>query len=280
MRELYEKYIFVVETEGEKYAQINGTAVMGGHGGTGAVMRKTATVSAPSQGRPSGVFSADSKAGVTGPSYLKGVSNIEGMLNEIFGSISDLLPHVQMSSEQNYGGIDGDSATSTQFYLVLATLANLPIRQYYAVTGSADQHGMVQAIGGINEKTKGFFDLAKKRGFTGRQGMIFPRANMGDLMLDPEIVQAMAEGKFHMYAVDHVSQGVEMFTGVPYATVIRRAWVRARELRATNWVSRLYWKFRRWRLMGSIVNPAAQSVAPWQPQPLVPGMKNGQEGRP
>lgn len=278
MRELYEKYIFVVETEGEKYAQINGTAVLGGHGGSGAVMRKTATVAAPGQGRPSGVFSTDSKAGMTGPSYLKGLSNIDGMLNEIFGRIEDLLPHIQISSEQNYGGIDGDSATSTQFYLVLAALANLRIRQYYAVTGSADQHGMVQAIGGINEKTKGFFDLAKRRGLTGRQGMIFPRANMGDLMLDPEIVQAMAEGKFHMYAIDHVSQGVEILTGVPYQTVIRRALIRARELRASNWLSRLYWRVIRRIVVGRIVNPAAQTVAPWQPQPTVLGTSNGQEG--
>ena len=117
--------------------------------------------------------------------------------------------------EQSYGGVDGDSASSAELYALLSALAEVPIKQSLAVTGSVNQHGDVQAIGGVNEKIEGFFDVCHARGLTGEQGVLIPESNVKHLMLREDVVQAVADGRFHIYAVEAITDGIELLTGVP-----------------------------------------------------------------
>lgn len=225
LMEIYEKNVFRVETGGKAVGQINGLAVMGSFG---VPMRVTVVASA---GAP-GVVSIDREAGTTGSSYNKALGVVEGFLEKTFAQLKALSANIRISFEQNYGGIDGDSATSTEIYGILSSLSQTPIDQGFAVTGSADQFGNVQAIGGVNQKIEGFYTLCKAKGLTGRQGIVIPASNVGDLMLRPEVMQAVRDGKFHIYAVKHVSQGIEILTGVAYSEILRKAEARLEELRA------------------------------------------------
>jgi len=116
--------------------------------------------------------------------------------------------------EQSYDGVDGDSASSTELYAILSSLAEVPIEQGIAVTGSVNQNGEIQAIGGINQKIEGFFDVCRLKGLTGRQGVLMPRANLRNLMLRADVVSAVTEGKFHIYAVSTIDEGIESLTGI------------------------------------------------------------------
>jgi predicted ATP-dependent protease len=117
--------------------------------------------------------------------------------------------------EQSYGGVEGDSASCAELYALLSALADAPLSQSLAVTGSVNQHGAVQSIGGVNEKIEGFFDICRSRGLTGEQGVLIPASNVKNLMLRRDVVEAAAAGKFHIYPVDSVDQGIEILTGVP-----------------------------------------------------------------
>ena len=117
--------------------------------------------------------------------------------------------------EQSYGGVEGDSASSAELYALLSALAELPVRQGIAVTGSVNQHGRVQAIGGVNEKVEGFYDVCRERGLDGNQGVVIPAGNQRHLMLRPDVVEATAAGRFHVWTVDTVDEGIEILTGVP-----------------------------------------------------------------
>lgn len=117
--------------------------------------------------------------------------------------------------EQNYNGIDGDSASSTELYCIISSLSELPIRQDIAVTGSVNQKGEIQAIGGVTHKIEGFFDLCKKRGLTGKQGVLIPQSNVKDLVLNDEVVDAVKNGIFHIYPITHIDQGIELLMQYP-----------------------------------------------------------------
>src|SRR5690606_24001634 len=117
--------------------------------------------------------------------------------------------------EQSYGGVDGDSASSTELYALLSSLAEVPIDQGIAVTGSINQKGEIQPIGGVNEKIEGFYEVCKNKGLTGEQGVIIPHQNVKNLMLKDEVVKAVEEGKFHIYAIQSVEEGIEILTGMP-----------------------------------------------------------------
>ncbi|MBI3564971.1 MAG: AAA family ATPase, partial [Elusimicrobia bacterium] len=229
MSELYQKNIFRVDTDGEAVGQINGLAVMGSHG----VQMRITFVAGP--GMP-GIVSVDHQAGSTGSSFNKALGNEWSWLVHEFGRDAKtgkdkpVRAQIRVSYEQNYGGIDGDSSTSTTLYGILSALSGVPIKQRYAVTGSADQFGNVQAIGGVNEKIEGFFDLCSHRGLTGDQGVIIPKTNVGDLQLRPDVAQAIKDGKFHIYAVDTVAQGMEILTGVAYQTIKEKAAARLDEI--------------------------------------------------
>jgi predicted ATP-dependent protease len=140
---------------------------------------------------------------------------LSSFLGARFAAEKPLSLSASLVFEQSYGPIDGDSASSTELYALLSALAEVPIRQELAVTGSVNQYGEVQAIGGVNEKIEGFFDICRERGLSGTQGVLIPAANVKNLMLHEDVVTAAREGKFHVYPVTHVDEGIELLTGIP-----------------------------------------------------------------
>ena len=153
-----------------------------------------------------------------GPLHSKGVLILSGFLADRFGRDRPLALAASLVFEQSYGGVDGDSASSAELYALISALSGAPIRQGFAVTGSVNQRGEVQAIGGVNEKIEGFFDVCKARGLTGEQGALIPASNTRHLMLREDVVEACRDGKFAIYAVESIDQGLEILTGVPAGT--------------------------------------------------------------
>lgn len=151
---------------------------------------------------------------MSGPIHTKGVLILQSLIANRFAKESPLSFSASIVFEQSYGGVDGDSASSTEYYCLISALTNIPIKQSIAVTGSINQFGDVQPIGGVNEKIEGFFDVCNQRGLTGTQGVIIPRTNVKDLMLREDILTAVDEGRFHIYAIDNVDDGIEILTGV------------------------------------------------------------------
>jgi predicted ATP-dependent protease len=149
-----------------------------------------------------------------GPIHTKGVLILSGYLNEKHAQDKPLSLSARLVFEQNYEGIEGDSASSTELYAILSALSGLPIKQSIAVTGSVNQKGEVQAIGGVNEKIEGFYEVCKTKGLTGQQGVMIPESNVQNLMLKEEILDAVKERKFHIYAVKTIDQGIETLTGI------------------------------------------------------------------
>ncbi len=154
-----------------------------------------------------------------GPIHSKGVMILTSYLSSRFGLDMPLSLSASLVFEQSYGGVDGDSASSTELYALLSALSEVPIRQCFAVTGSVNQYGQVQAIGGVNEKIEGYFEVCAARGLTGDQGVLIPAANVRHLMLRPDVVEACAAGRFHVYPVETIDQGIELLTGVPAGAV-------------------------------------------------------------
>ncbi|HEX5600217.1 MAG TPA: S16 family serine protease, partial [Hyphomicrobiaceae bacterium] len=146
--------------------------------------------------------------------HSKGVMILWGYLAGRYAEDVPLALAATLVFEQSYGGVDGDSASSTELYALLSALSEVPIKQGIAVTGSVNQRGEVQAIGGVNEKIEGFFDICKARGLTGEQGVLIPKSNVQHLMLRQDVVEAVREGKFSIWAVSHVDEGMEILTGV------------------------------------------------------------------
>jgi predicted ATP-dependent protease len=149
-----------------------------------------------------------------GPIHTKGVLILSGYLNEKYAQDKPLSLSARLVFEQSYQGVEGDSASSTELYCILSALAGTPIKQSLAVTGSVNQKGEVQAIGGVNEKIEGFFEVCKAKGLTGKQGVIIPESNVQNLMLKEETVEAVKQGKFHVYSVKTIDEGIEILTGV------------------------------------------------------------------
>jgi predicted ATP-dependent protease len=149
-----------------------------------------------------------------GPIHSKGVLILAGFLGARYARKKPLSLSASLVFEQSYGGVEGDSASSAELYALLSAIAQVPLRQYLAVTGSVNQHGQVQAIGGVNEKIEGFFDVCKARGLTGEQGVLIPASNVKHLMLRQDVVDAAASGEFHIYPVETIDQGIELLTGL------------------------------------------------------------------
>jgi predicted ATP-dependent protease len=149
-----------------------------------------------------------------GPLHSKGVLILSGFLGGRFGGNRPLSLNASLVFEQSYGGVDGDSASAAELFALLSALADAPIKQCFAVTGSVDQRGQIQAIGGVNEKIEGFFDSCRITGFTGHQGVVIPASNVKHLMLRHNIVAAASEGQFAIYPIDTVDQGLELLTGI------------------------------------------------------------------
>ena len=152
---------------------------------------------------------------LSGPIHSKGVLILAGLLGARYAMEQPLAMSATLVFEQSYGMIDGDSASAAEFFALLSAIADAPLRQDLAVTGSINQHGDIQPIGGVNEKIEGFFDTCRIRGLTGRQGVIIPRTNVKHLMLRQDVVEAVRAGEFHVYAIESADQGLELLTGLP-----------------------------------------------------------------
>jgi len=204
--------ISLISTEGEVTGQINGLSVYA----LGSFMfgKPTRITSQVSLGKGQ-VIDIEREVEMGGPIHSKGVLILEGFLRGRYAQDIPLSLSASLVFEQSYGGVDGDSASSTELYALLSSIADVPIKQSVAVTGSVNQLGQVQAIGGVNEKIEGFFDICSKRGLTGDQGVIIPKANVKHLMLRQDIINAVDTGKFHIYPVEHVDEGIEILTGIP-----------------------------------------------------------------
>jgi len=216
----------LIDTAGSRVAQVNGLAVLQlGDFAFGSPHRITSRVRLGS----GGVVDIERESELGGPIHSKGVLILAGYLAGRYMPTKPLSLSATLVFEQMYGGIEGDSASSAELYALLSALAGAPLKQSLAVTGSVNQHGDVQAIGGVNEKIEGFFDLCRARGLTGEQGVLIPQANLKNLMLREDVVQAVEQGRFAVYAVSSVDEGVELLSGVPAAEIHARVEARLRE---------------------------------------------------
>jgi lon-related putative ATP-dependent protease len=202
----------LIDSTGAKVGQVNGLSVyMLGETEFGRPTRITAKTAV---GR-GGIINIERESAMSGPTHNKGVLILSGYLRSQYAQNKPLVLSASIAFEQSYSGVDGDSASSTEIYAILSSLANLPLRQDLAVTGSVNQHGEIQPIGGVNQKVEGFFDVCNARGLTGNQGVLIPAQNVKDLMLRHDVVDAVRAGKYRIYAITTVDQGIEILTGTP-----------------------------------------------------------------
>jgi len=209
--EMIEQGIILIDSDGTAIGQINGLSVYSvGEYSFGKPTRITAKTSMGTKG----IINVEKEAQLSGATHSKGVLIISGYLQSKFAQKRPLSMNANLCFEQSYGGVDGDSASSTEIYAILSSLAEVPIRQDIAVTGSVNQNGVIQAIGGVNQKIEGFFGVCKDRGFTGSQAVMIPESNKSDLMLRKEVIKTVEEGKFHIYAVKTIEEGIKILTGM------------------------------------------------------------------
>ncbi|MGI6165144.1 MAG: Lon protease family protein, partial [Limnochordia bacterium] len=212
IQELINDGSILIDTEGKEVGQVNGLAVidLGDY-----MFGKPSRITAETFVGEEGVINIEREARLDGRIHNKGVLILSGYLAGQYAREYPLSLSATLCFEQSYDGVDGDSASSAELYALLSSLAGVPVNQSLAVTGSINQKGEVQPVGAINEKIEGFFAVCKARGLTGDQGVVIPHRNMDNLMLCQEVVGAVEEGLFHIYAVEHVNEGIELVTGVP-----------------------------------------------------------------
>ena len=212
MHESYVDDTIMIDVAADVVGQVNALAVFQiGDISFGRPSRITAETYMGKQG----VINIEREAKLSGKTHDKGVLILSGYLGRTFAQNYPLSLSISITFEQSYSGIGGDSASSTELYAIISSLSEIPIHQGLAVTGSVNQKGKIQAIGGVNQKIEGFFDVCKAKGLTGKQGVLIPRANVKNLMLKKEVVDAVKKGLFHVYRVSTVEQGIEILTGVP-----------------------------------------------------------------
>ena len=202
----------MIDTDGQKVGQINGLSVM--HIGDYS-FGKPAKITANTYIGKSGIVNIEREVELSGTSHSKGVMILSAYIGEKFAQEKPLSLSASLCFEQMYNGVDGDSASSTELYALLSSLSELPIKQSIAVTGSVNQKGEIQPIGGVTDKIEGFFNICKLRGLTGEQGILMPYQNIKNLNLNDEVIKAVKDGKFHIYAIKTIDEGIEALTGVP-----------------------------------------------------------------
>jgi predicted ATP-dependent protease len=211
MLEVTLRDMILIDTAGEQIGQVNGLSVMQlGDAAFGHPSRITARIHLGTEG----VVDIEREVDLSGPFHSKGVLILTGFLGGRYAMQQPLALSASLVFEQSYLPVDGDSASSAELYALLSALAEVPIKQSLAVTGAVNQHGRVQAIGGVNEKIEGFFELCQRRGLTGKQGVLIPASNVKNLMLRRDVVEAVRAGQFHIYPVETVDQGIEILTGI------------------------------------------------------------------
>ncbi|MCD8036533.1 MAG: AAA family ATPase [Clostridiales bacterium] len=210
MNEMLDDGTVMIATDGWCVGKINGLAVLDmGDFCFGTPTRITATTY---MGK-SGIVNIEKEAEMSGPTHNKGVQIITGYLGSMYAQKMPLSLSCRIAFEQNYNGIDGDSASSTELYCILSSLSGIPVNQSLAVTGSVNQYGEIQAIGGVTYKIEGYFDLCKRRGLTGKQGVVIPVSNVKDLVLKDEVIEAVKDGMFHIYPISTIDEGIELLLG-------------------------------------------------------------------
>jgi lon-related putative ATP-dependent protease len=210
INEYIRKGVIFISTDGEASGQINGLSVLSlGDFSFGAPSRITVAVGLGKEG----LIDVQREVAMSGPIHGKGVMIIAGYLASKFAKDKPLTLSARIVFEQNYEGVEGDSASSTELYAILSALSGVPIKQHFAVTGSVNQKGEVQPIGGANEKIEGYFEICKSRGLDGFHGVVIPKSNVRNLMLKQEVLDAVRDGKFHVYPVSTIEEGIEVLTG-------------------------------------------------------------------
>lgn len=211
----YAEETILIDVAGREVGQVNALAVY--QMGEIAFGRPSRITAETFMGKH-GIVNIEREANMSGNTHDKGVMILSGFVGRTFARKYPLSLAISITFEQSYSGIDGDSASSTELYAILSSLSGIGIRQGIAVTGSVNQKGSIQAIGGVNEKIEGFFEVCKTKGLSGRQGVMIPKANVRNLMLKREVVQAVEEGRFSIWAVETIEQGIEILTGTPAGT--------------------------------------------------------------
>ncbi len=211
MLEQIDKGTILMDVQGERVGQINGLVV---YDFSSYSFGKPARITTQVRIGKGDFVDIEREIAMSGPIHTKGVLILKSLLSNRFAKHMPLSLSASIVFEQSYGGVDGDSASSTEYYCMLSAITGVPIKQNIAVTGSINQFGEIQPIGGVNEKIEGFFDVCKHGGLTGTQGVIIPRTNIESLMLRSDILQAVDDGKFSIYAIDTVDDGIEILTGI------------------------------------------------------------------
>ena len=215
MQELFDDGTIMVDTDGVVVGQINGLSVisLGDH-----TFGRPSRITARTWLGQAGMINVEREVKLSGPIHDKGVLILTGYLGGLFAHSHPLSLSASICFEQNYDGVEGDSASSTELYALLSALSGIPIRQGIAVTGSVNQRGQIQPIGGVNHKIEGFYAVCKAKGLTGEQGVMIPKTNERHLMLKEEVVEAIAAGTFHLWSIETIEQGIEILTGVQAGT--------------------------------------------------------------
>ncbi len=210
LQEMIDRGTLMIDVDGEELGQVNGLSIYNlGDYMFGKPSRITATTS---MGR-AGIINIERESDMSGNTHNKGVLILSGYLRKKYAQDKPLTMSASIAFEQSYGGVDGDSASSTEIYALLSSLSGIPIKQYIAVTGSVNQNGEIQAIGGVNQKIEGFYDCCRTRKLNNKQGVMIPEANIKDLMLRKDVVEAVKKRKFHIHAVKTIDEGIEILTG-------------------------------------------------------------------
>lgn len=210
--EMIRDNVLLIDTTGSKVGQINGLTIMNVGDYT---FGKPVKITASTYTGKNGIINIEREVELSGSSHSKGILILSGYLGEMFAQDMPLSLTASICFEQLYSGVDGDSASSTELYAILSSLSNIPINQSIAVTGSVNQKGEIQPIGGVNDKIEGFFQVCKMRGLDGNHGVIIPQQNVRNLNLSEEVISAVKSGKFHIYAISTIDEGIEILTGVP-----------------------------------------------------------------
>jgi predicted ATP-dependent protease len=221
--------VMLVDTEGVAVGQVNGLAVyqLGNY-----AFGKPSRITATARLGPGKVLDIEREVDLGGKIHSKAVLIISALLANRYARDRPLPLSATLVFEQSYGGIEGDSASVAELVALISALADIPVRQDLAVTGSLNQHGQVQAIGGVNEKIEGFFDICSARGLRGEQGVLIPRSNEVHLMLREDVQEAAAQGNFHIYSADTIDQALELLTGFSVDSIDQRVQARVEELHA------------------------------------------------
>ncbi len=231
IQEMIDDGSIMIDTAGKVTGQVNGLSVYqtGEH-----EFGKPARITAKTAVGRSGIINIERESSMSGPSHNKGVLILGGYLRGKYAQTHPLELSASLAFEQSYSGVDGDSASSSEVYALLSSLSGIPIDQGFAVTGSVNQHGEIQPIGGVNLKIEGFFDCCRARGLDGRQGVIIPHQNVSDLMLRHDVIDAVRKNLFHVHAVRTIDEGISLLTGVPASKIHAKAAAKLKEYSRTQ----------------------------------------------